>query len=201
MLRQVSGSNGLEAYRLLVQQNEPVSKNRSMGLLNVIMNWPSFSAKTSLMQQLLRLEHTFAEYERLGAKLNEDLKTAVLMRSLTGQLKVWLQLQVNESTTYANLREMILLYDASATKWPEQMALGADNAVSSNDGPVPMEIDCVESKGKGKGVRGKSKGNPKGKSKGKGKSKDGKGKGKSFDQKGSKGNVSAQNDRSKGKGK
>ena len=49
--------------RLLVQQNEPVSKNRSMGLLNIIMNWPAFSAKASLMQQLLRLEHAFAEAE------------------------------------------------------------------------------------------------------------------------------------------
>ena len=31
-------------------QNEPASKNRSMGLLNVIMNWPQFSGKQSLMQ-------------------------------------------------------------------------------------------------------------------------------------------------------
>ena len=28
VVRQVSGSNGLEAYRQLVQQNEPVSRNR-----------------------------------------------------------------------------------------------------------------------------------------------------------------------------
>ena len=50
VVRQVSGCNGLEAYRTLIQQNEPVSKNRSMGLLNVIMNWPAFSGKLSLMQ-------------------------------------------------------------------------------------------------------------------------------------------------------
>ena len=153
------------------------------------------------MQQVLRLEHAFAEYERLGAKLNEDLKTAILMRCVTGQLKVWLQLQVNESTNYAKVREMVLLYDSSTTKWTEQMVLGSDNTMSSTDGPVPMEIDRVESKGKNKGAKGKSKSSPKGKSKGKGKTKDGKGKGKSFDQKGSKGNVNAQNDRSKGKGK
>ena len=201
VIRQVENSNGLEAYRQLVQQNEPMTKNRSMGLLNAIMNWPTFSAKTSLMQQVLRLEHAFAEYERLGAKLNEDLKTAILMRCVTRQLKVWLQLQVNESTNYAKVRETVLLYDSSTTKWTEQMVLGSDNTMSSTDGPVPMEIDRVESKGKNKGAKGKSKSSPKGKSKGKGKTKDGKGKGKSFDQKGSKGNVNAQNDRSKGKGK
>lgn len=39
--------NGLEAYRPLIQQNEPASKNRSMGLLSVIMGWPAFNSKTS----------------------------------------------------------------------------------------------------------------------------------------------------------
>ena len=89
-------------------------RTEAWGFLNVIMNWPAFTGKLSLMQQLLRLEHAFAEYEKLGTKLNEDLKTAILMRSLTGQLKVWLQLQVNESTTYAKVREMVLLYDSRA---------------------------------------------------------------------------------------
>ena len=132
-----------------------------MGLLNVIMNWPAFTGKLSLMQQLLRLEHAFAEYEKLGTRLNEDLKTAILMRSLTGQLKVWLQLQVNESTTYAKVREMVLLYDSSTTKWSEQMVLGTDSAMSAAEGPVPMEIDRVQSKGKSKGSKGKSKDNSK----------------------------------------
>ena len=91
VVKQVSNSNGLEAYRLLIQQNEPLSKNRSMGLLNVIMNWPSFNSKVSLMQQVLKLENAYAEYEKLGSKFNDDLKTAILMRSVTGQLKTWLQ--------------------------------------------------------------------------------------------------------------
>lgn len=66
VVKQVTGQNGLEAYRTLIQQNEPVSKNRSMGLLNAIMNWPTFNAKTSLMQKVLRLEHAYTEYEKLG---------------------------------------------------------------------------------------------------------------------------------------
>ena len=66
VVRQVSGSNGLEAYRQLVQQNEPVSMNRSMGLLNIVMNWPASGGKLSLMQQVLKLEHAFSEYEKMG---------------------------------------------------------------------------------------------------------------------------------------
>ena len=200
VVKQVPNQNGLEAYRLLIQQNEPLSKNRSMGLLNIIMNWPQFSGKSSFMQHILKLEHAYAEYEKLGQKLNDDLKTAVLMRSVTGQLKTWLQLQVTETTTYSRVREMILLYDASTTKWSEQMVLGVD-ASGSGDGPVPMEIDRIENKGKGKGAKGKSKGkeSAKGKSGGKSKGKDGKGKGKYNNSKGSKGGGA--DERSKGKGK
>ena len=35
----------IEAYRSLIQQNEPISKDRSMGLLHVIMNSHAFSGK------------------------------------------------------------------------------------------------------------------------------------------------------------
>ena len=42
VVRETAGSNGLEESRALIQQNEPLSKNRSMGLLNVIMIWPQF---------------------------------------------------------------------------------------------------------------------------------------------------------------
>ena len=143
------------------------------------------------MAQVLRLEHAYSEYEKLGTKLNDDLKTAILMRCVQGNLKTWLQLQVTEQTTYSKVREMILLYDSSTTKWSETMVLGLDGSSSHAHGPVPMEIDRIESKGKNKGKgKGKSKDSSaqKGKSKGKQKGKDGKGKGKTYDQKGAKGN-------------
>ena len=178
------------------------------------------------MQQLLKLEHAYNEYERLGTKLNDDLKTAVLMRSITGQLKTWLQLQVNESTTYSKVREMVMMYDSQTTKWSEQMVLGVDAASSSVDGPIPMEVDRIQSKGvdaasssvdgpipmevdriqsKGK-QKGKGKGKTndrdgqKGKSKGKQKGKDvQKGKGKF--QKGAKGSSDGSNGKGKGEPK
>lgn len=56
------------------------------------------------------------EYEKLGSSVGDELKTAILMRSVTGQLKAWLQFQVNDSTTYFKVREMILTYDASTAK-------------------------------------------------------------------------------------
>ena len=92
------------------------------------------------------------------------------------------------------------MYDASTTRWSEQMVLGLDSNNAATDGPVPMEIDRVEGKGKGKGPgkgKSKDKGSHKGKSGGKQKGKDGKGKNKG-DRKGSKGGGA---ERFKGKGK
>ena len=78
------------------------------------------------------------------------------------------------------------MYDASTTRWSEQMVLGSDSGANT-DGPVPIEIDRVHQKGKGKSGKGKSKdkGFAKGQSKEKQKGKDSKGKSKGNDSKGS----------------
>ena len=95
-----------------------------MSLLSTIMSWPQFHNKSSLLSQIMRLDGAFMEYERLGSKLNDELKAAILLRSVTEQLKTWLQLQVSETTTYNNVREHILAYERSTAKWTEQMVLG-----------------------------------------------------------------------------
>lgn len=40
VLKQVSGCNGYEALRQLMESCEPVSRNRAMGLLNAMLAWP-----------------------------------------------------------------------------------------------------------------------------------------------------------------
>ena len=175
VLKAVGEANGYEAYRQLICANEPHSKNRSMSLLNLIMNWPSFSGKGSLLSQIMKLENAYSEYERLGTPLAEEIRSAVLMRCITGQLKVWLQLQITEATTYNQLRELVISYERSTSRWTESMVLGGDAVESSS----PMEVDRVQDgKGKSKsdfkGKGGKHK-NGKGKDvKGKNKTKDGK---------------------------
>ena len=203
VLKQVMDCNGFEAYRQVIQSNEPMNKNRAMSLLGLIMNWPAFNNKSSYLNQVMKLENAYAEYEKLGNNLSDEIKTAVLLRSVQGTLKTWLQLSFKDNTTYAQMREAVLSYDRSTTKWSEMMVLGRDSG--ANDTSGPMEVDRVKGyeKGKGKGKDGKgAKGGGKdfhkgshwqdGKSKGKGKHKgDGsyKGKGKGKDGK------------SKGKGK
>lgn len=78
------------------------------------------------------------------------------MRCITGQLKVWLQLQITETTTYNQLRELVVAYERSTSRWTESMVLGADAVVDTS---APMEVDRIQQKGKGfKGKDGKGKG-------------------------------------------
>ena len=181
VVKQVKMSNGYEAYRQLIQSCEPLNKNRAMSLLSIIMNWPAFNSKASLLSQVLRLETAYAEYEKLGNKLADDIKAAVLLRSVTGNVKPWLQLQVNDKTSFSQLRELVLTYDQQTTRWSESMVLGQVDD--------PMDVSRVKGKDKGKD-KGKGKSKDKGKtpwydkgkgygnSKGYGQSSDSKGKGK-----------------------
>ena len=199
VVKQTADSNGFEAFRKLIESCEPMNKNRAMSLLSIIMNWPQFNPKLSLLSQVLKLETAYGEYEKLGNKLADEIKAAVLLRCVTGQVKTWLQLQVNDKTTFLQLRELVLTYDQQTTKWSENMVLGSmmDDPMDGSGGNVNL-VNKGKEKGKGKrkgknqGKQGKEKGKSqswdnswKGKgyghqneSKGKGKSEKGKGKSK-----------------------
>ncbi len=43
--------------------------------------------KVAMLPQILKLEDSFREYERIGGLLSGELKFAVLMKSIGGQLK------------------------------------------------------------------------------------------------------------------
>lgn len=184
VLKQVSGCNGYEALRQLMESCEPVSRNRAMGLLNAMLAWPQFNTKTSFLAQILKLETAFAEYNKTGSTISEEIKSAVLLGSVTGTLKTWLQLRVTDATSYQELRDSILSFERSTTKWSDAMVLGSDLAASSSEA-VPMEVDSVT----GKGVKGKTKGKD---GKG-GKTGDGKNQPQWFDYKGGKGKGKGNN--------
>ena len=146
LLKKIEGSNGFEVFRQLVLSMEPVLRNRSLGILNAIMSWP------------LKLEAAFREYERTtGETLQEEFCFAVVFRCVTDQLKTWLQLQVQDGTSYADLREHIVRYDKATLKWTDAMCLASEPSHAT----VSMDVDRTE---KGKNGKGKPKGmNNKGK--------------------------------------
>ena len=153
------------------------------------MNVPSFTMKDkTLLDQVLGLERLRTEYMRSsGTDLPDDLMLSVLVKCLPKAIQQHVQLQLTESSTYSQVRAMVIGYERTTTTWSPgkiHSELGilsnpSSNAAqpSNNMGLAPMEIDRFE-KGKNKG---KSKGKSKGKDgpKGKGKSKNDKGRGKS----------------------
>ena len=199
VVKQVDKANGFESLRQLIVACEPASRNRSMGLLSCILSWPSFSSKSTYLAQ--KFETAVNEYEKTGEKVSDSIKSAVLMRSVTGNLKTWLQLRLTDSTSYKELREAILAFERSTTKWVDAMMPGGEMASGSGD-TVPMEVDRV--KGDGKFDKGKFKGKGKGK-KGDWKGQKGQFKGKGYGSS-AKGNPfeakgKGKNDKGKSKGK
>ena len=78
----------------------------------MILEWGQFDMRKGIiLNQLLKVEEAYAEYEKTGARLDETIKFATLMRCVGGQLKTWLQLQVAETQSYSRLREAIIQYD------------------------------------------------------------------------------------------
>ena len=87
LLKGVEQGNGMEAVRQLFTTCQPTTRNRSLALLHCIMQWPAFDMQGALLPQVLNLEDSFREYEKFSSPLNEELKCAVLMKCLGGQLK------------------------------------------------------------------------------------------------------------------
>ena len=157
LVKNVLNSNGLEAMRQLIQNCQPMARNRTMSLLQGIMSYPSFNMKNSILPQIVKLEEHFMVYERLGGKLADEMKAAVLLRSISGPLKVHLNLAVNEGSSYAQIRGAIMSYDVATTKWNESASLQYVTPGQDSTGLAPMEVDRVKGKGKEKGKGWKRK--------------------------------------------
>eukprot|EP00438_Fugacium_kawagutii_P009833 Skav200590 [mRNA] locus=scaffold2706:15622:22171:+ [translate_table: standard] len=212
MLKGLDAGNGFEAVRQLIRSRQPSNRNRSIALLQVLMQWPHFEMKQAMLPQILKLEDSFREYERVGGQLTSEMKFSVLMRCMGGQLKIYLQVTFQETKTFDDLRENIIRYDSAPIKWSNSMSLGAPMPGAPEQpppedpnykGPRAMEVDRL-TRGKGKDGKGKKgqKGD-KGSWKGKGKNSWNQGKGgqNSDNWNKPKGNEKGKKGNQKGKGK
>ena len=199
IVKAVPSGNGYEAYealRQLVIAMRPNTQSRGLAMLLSLTSWSAFQMGQPLHAQLLKLEDGFEECRKTGVSFPDELKTAMVLRCVSGALKTQLSLQLDESATYSTVREAILRWDRSQQKWHNLLQGDSSEA-------VPMQIDRLEgrghygkSKGKGKS-KSKNDSSQKGKSKGKSKNKNGKGKSKWDYNSNNKGKGNTQ----KGKGK
>ena len=93
--------------------------------------------KVSILPQILQMEEHFNQYEKLGGKLSGDLRSAILLRVITGPIKIHLNVTLNEGSSYQKIREAVLAYDTASTRWNEFAAL----SFSSNTSPMQLGFD------------------------------------------------------------
>ena len=196
LVKQVPHQRGYEALRMLLLQFQPPSKVRSLGILSALTQLKGFNPKEPYLPQILELERGFEQYEvSSGEAVQSSLKSALLLRALSGNMRQHIAANLPEDASYATLRETILRYERTQFKWGSHNLFSSDSVLLGQsskpsvpqDEPVPMDIDRVAWKGKKeKGKQGKD-----------GKGKKGKGKGK--DGKAGKGGKSQQQQSGKGK--
>ena len=97
LVRNIEKSNGLEALRQLLSNCQPKARGRTMSMLQGIMAYPAFHMKSSIIAQVVRLEENFTQFERLDGKLTHEMKAAVLLKCVSGPLKVHLNLSLTET--------------------------------------------------------------------------------------------------------
>ena len=175
VIRSVKAPDGYEALRQLTLALRPASNNRGLALMAALTSWPQFAMNQPLQPQLLKLEDALEEARRAGTTIPDQLKQAILLKCVSGQLRTHLNLAIQDTTSFKDLREHVLRWDRSQQKW-SGLIFAEDNTAT------PMEVDRISAGKKGGKDKGKGysqKGPPKGKSKGKFKSKhDGKANGK-----------------------
>ena len=144
----------------------PRTRSRAISILAALMGVPSFTTKDrTLLDQVLGLERMRAEYVRSsGTDIPDDIMLSVLVRALPKAIQQHVQLQLSETSTYDQVRAMVVSYERTTTSWSPgkihselgilpQSQNQSFNQPSNNTGLAPMEIDRFE--------KGRIKENPK----------------------------------------
>ena len=178
LVRSIQDQNGFAAWQLLQREFSPQTRVRILALSNAIVSFPVFGKNT--LEGILQFERLIQEFETATkSEFPAELKIATLVRCVSPELRLHLQLNISERTSYQQVRQLAIMFEQNSSNWTTQRVLSQFQVGQSsrdNDGPADMDVGRVEGdrpyKGKGKGKGDKGKGKGKGKSKG-GKGKDG----------------------------
>ena len=97
IVKAVTAGDGYEAYRQLLLALQPTSKARGLALIGAATSWGQFNMQQALQPQLLKLEEVFEEARRAGTAVQEELKVAIVLKAVSGQLKTHLNLNLTDT--------------------------------------------------------------------------------------------------------
>ena len=96
------------------------------------------------MECILALEEVVHQYNQVtGEEYPKSLLMGTLIRCSPPNLRQHLQLTLQDSSTYKNVKEAMLLYEKTTKAWSSESVLREVGATqgSRQDEPTPMEID------------------------------------------------------------
>ena len=116
LLKQVPNSNGMEVWRQLSSLYTPKTKSRALGILSALMTHPAFSRDKTLLEQVQGLERIADEYRKSsGTDVADDILLTTLVKCLPKQLQQHVQLNMTESSTFAEVKERVIAFERLST--------------------------------------------------------------------------------------
>ena len=155
--------DGFKLWFNLNHEFMPSTRQRSLALAQALGSYPAFGRDRSSLESILNYEQLVLEYEQAsGSVYPKELMAATLIKCCQPRLREQIQLSITDTTSYVDIREKIISYERVSKAWTSDQVLKhvtEPYSSGSADGPVPMEVNRVESKGKGKGKnKGKGRG-------------------------------------------
>ena len=153
--------DGFKLWFNLNHEFMPSTRQRSLALAQALGSYPSFRKDRSSLESILNYEQLVLEYEQAsGSVYPKELMAATSTKCCQPWLREQIQLSITDTTSYVDIREKIISYERASRAWTSDHVLKhvtEPYPSGSADGPSPMEVDRVESRGKGKN-KGKNKG-------------------------------------------
>jgi hypothetical protein len=137
--RAIPNSDGYEALRQFILNLKPTTHTRGLALLSAITS--AITGKP-LLSQLIKLEEMFEETRKSGTPVQAELKAAIVLTGISGPLTTQLNLMLDGSAKYADVRDQILRWDRSQQKWTGLVISSDDQtgAISNVSSVVKLDI-------------------------------------------------------------
>lgn len=161
IVRPIEDPNGYEAWRLLMQEMEPLDTLRGLSLLEALTSSEVKPRHTrDYMDQVREYESRVALYEQTsGKKFDDDVEIATLLRNAPGKIKTHLRLKADGDTTYVTLRGLLEADEVARRPWTTSTASTSGNGGAARR-TSPMVVGVVKGKSKGKKSSSSAKGYP-----------------------------------------
>ncbi|CAE7514351.1 unnamed protein product [Symbiodinium sp. CCMP2592] len=138
----VKEENGIEAYRQLVNFNQPNTKARSLQLHREVMSF-RFDKDKTYNENFLKFEELIDDYEKASSeKTSDSFKMGTVFDSVPAQVRQHILLNIKEDTTYNDLRSFLTTYE-NAKRWTQPTTTDLINSGKDHGGQAAMDVRQV----------------------------------------------------------